>query len=140
MLSNITLSDLGSWASIISLLATGILAIFTRSIKGKVQRMYKFKNFKADKKSLMNDLISAREVLVIEESNELANISELSETLRRLSDYSLYMKFSDKVALWRANRIISKGINRKNQKKLLNCISTLVGFLKTRMEIDINNI
>lgn len=136
------MSDIGSWASIISLIATSFLALFTRSIRGKVQRAINFKNFKTDKKSLLRDLIATRELLVYDEIDEyeLSNISDLSEILRRISDYKSYMKLNDTYALWNAKRIISKGINKKNKKSLLACISTLVGFLKTRIEIDINNL
>lgn len=140
--TDLTLSEIGSWASIISLIITTVLAFFARSLRGKLQRAINFTNFKSDKSSLLKDLISTRDLLVLDETNEyeLDNILELSEILRRLSDYKSYMKMTDKYALWKVRRIISKGDNKKNKKQLISCISTLVGFLKTRIEIDIKNL
>lgn len=137
---NGNLSDYGSIASIVSFIATVVLAIVTGSLRKKFQRMITFKDFKADKEGLLRELTAIRSLILSDDGDDDVNIAELSEAIRRLEDYYKYMNKSDKIALKKIKRLISVDIDNKNRKELTSNISTLMGFLKRRVDIDIQNI
>jgi maltooligosyltrehalose synthase len=131
------LSDISSWASIVSLIATFIIALTTGSIKKKVQKLMNFRNFKVDKKTLENELKSISTLLTSNaHGDDLQNISDLSQILRRLENYKLYMIRSDRAALKRCKSILKKGQINQNKHILINDINTLIGFLAARVELD----
>lgn len=141
MILGIAFSDIGTWASIISLIATILIAINTGSIKKKVQRMMNFRHFKADKESLENELRSINEIISKEEyGDHMINISDLSLILRKLDDYKLYMTRGDKAAFKRCKKIARKGEELHQNRKLINDISTLIGFVSSRIDHDVKNL
>jgi len=137
------LGDSGSWASIFSILITGVLLYTTDNTRRKVQRLIKFKDFKLDKKSLINELQSSKELIINASPNDidsLYNVSELAVIFRRLEDYKMYMEKTDKEALTKAKLILSRGIHVYNRSELIKHISTLIGFLQSRLEYDVKSI
>jgi hypothetical protein len=130
---------ISEWSSIIGFGITTYLLITTNGIKDKMQRVIKFKDFKKDKKSLINDLNSSIN-LMITNPTDPNNATDLIKILRKLQDYKSYMTKEDKKALSEARKIVSKGITTQNSNVLRTLLASLVGFLEIKQEYDINNL
>lgn len=122
-------------------IVTVILFFTTNSIKRKVQRVFKFKDYKKDQKGLYNDLKSTMDLIIATPANiNPQDIRDLSIILRRIEDYKLNMSRGDKSALRRVKKIVKKGITPNNISEFINLLGTLLGFLSTRSELDIRSI
>ncbi|MEC0282417.1 hypothetical protein [Terribacillus saccharophilus] len=141
MILSVSLSDIGSWASIVSLIATAVIAFTTSTIKTKVQRMVNFRNFKTDRETLENELRSIASLLTSDDHGyDKMNASDLTTVLRKMEYYKPYMNISDKYAFWRCKQALKKGLINGENHKLIYDIGILIGFLSARVEIELRNI
>lgn len=131
------LSGISSWITIIGFGITIFLLITTAGIKNKVNRSFKLKAFKEDKVGLMNELDAIR-ILVKRHPNDVQNLFDLSEPLRRLDDFKIYMRKQDKKAYAELTTIIRSGKLDDESSKVIHNLGILVGFLKVRIDFDLN--
>lgn len=133
------LSNISAWLTIASFALTIVVMFNTRNIKEKVQATSKFKSFKQDKTALINDLQSTKD-LIMDNPNDIRNIHDLSETLRRLGEYKEFMEKGDKnafkflLSVTRMESIHGKG------NKIISNLGILIGFLKKRIDMEIENL
>lgn len=133
------LSGISSWMGIVSFLLTIILLFTTKSIKEKVQASFKIKAFKQDKKALSNELESIKN-LIISNPHDDRNLYDLASPLRTLGEYKEFMEKEDKKALKELLSIVRSGsINGKSGKAIYD-LGVLIGFLKKRINMELNNI
>lgn len=131
------LSFLSGWAGIISFLLTIYLLFTTAGIKDKLQRSYKFKAFKQDKPGIMNELQGIKN-LIIRDSTNIQNLYDLTEPLRRLNDYVIYMDKQDKQAFKELKSTVKSGSLTEKHTQVIHNLGVLVGFLKQRIDIDLD--
>ncbi|PEF64801.1 hypothetical protein CON33_21095 [Bacillus anthracis] len=133
------LSEISSWMGIFSFLLTIVLLFTTKGIKEKVQASFKIKAFKQDKKGLSNELESIKN-LIISNPQDDRNLYDLASPLRTLGEYKEFMEKEDKKALKELLSIVKSGsINGKSGKAIYN-LGVLIGFLKKRIDMELNNI
>ncbi|MHA4046531.1 hypothetical protein [Bacillus cereus] len=133
------LSEISSWMGIFSFLLTIVLLFTTKGIKEKVQVSFKIKAFKQDKKGLSNELESIKN-LIISNPQDDRNLYDLASPLRTLGEYKEFMEKEDKKALKELLSIVKSGsINGKSGKAIYN-LGVLIGFLKKRIDMELNNI
>lgn len=135
----LSLSDAGSIASIISLVATIILALFTRGIRSTVKRMSKFKNYKSDKKEILNSLKGLLDLLSEDNIYDLKYISDSIVVISKLYCYKEFVTWNNRLIIMRINWILKKGINDKNKALLNFLLSKLIGSLDIKQE-QIDNV
>jgi hypothetical protein len=133
------LSDISAWMSISSLVLTIVLLFNTKNLKDKVQASYKFTAFKKDKNGLANELESIRNLVKLNPDSK-QNLYDLSEPLRRLADYKEFMDKQDKDAFEELLSIVKSGSVVNVSAKIIHNLGVLIGFLKRRMDIDLENI
>ncbi|WCT53832.1 hypothetical protein PQ456_11465 [Paenibacillus kyungheensis] len=97
------------------------------------------KAFKEDKEALRNELESIK-ILLERSPNDLQNLYDLSKPLRRLEDFKIYMKKTDKTAYKELGNIVKKGVIEKNSSQISYNLGIIIGFLETRIDIDLKNI
>lgn len=135
--------DLLDWISIlgliVSILGVGItvyLAITTQNIKNKVKIISNLKTFKKDKKTLTNELKSCKDLLLIDLSD---GVQDLSRIIRTLDEYTSFMKKNDLKNLNKIKKMIHSP-KKRNVEELLICINHLIGFLELNIDVTYNAI
>lgn len=102
--------------------------------------LIKFKQFKTNKKSLLNELTSLQDLIIKDGIKDLKNNYDISKALRKLDNYRDFMTKNDKYALKRIKKVLQKGINDKNINDLTFNMGIIIGFLELRQDYDLNNL
>ena len=133
----LTFNNIANASSIISLIISIFIILNTKSIKNNLKLIARFKHFKqfnTDKKTILEELESSLNLIIKDEIIDLKNASDISRSLTKLKHYKSFMHLSQKLTLWRVNRLLASGINDKNKAELTMLLSKLVGFLELKLE------
>ncbi|ENQ3081198.1 hypothetical protein ACEOWG_004562 [Bacillus cereus] len=133
------LSEISSWMGIFSFLLTIFLLFTTKGIKEKVQASFKIKAFKQDKKGLSNELEAIKN-LIISNPDDDRNLYDLASPLRTLGEYKEFMEKEDKKALKELLSIVRSGSISGKSGKAIYDLGVLIGFLKKRIDMELNSI
>ena len=130
------ISITGVFFSLVGVVLTIYLAFTTHNIKNKVKSISNLKTFQKDKKTLTNELKSCKDLLIIDLS---IGLQDLSRIIRPLDEYTSYMSKEDLANLKKIKRMI-RSPKKRNAEQLLICINHLIGFLELNIDIAYKNI
>lgn len=123
-----SMSLIGTICSIIGLIFSVFIFLYTKSLKEKYTLLSQSKQLKKDRTSLVNELRSCSDLLSNKKDDEYA-IRDLARILRLLENYSLSMDKKDKRNL----KTLEKFINKRNVviTDVQVAISGIIGFLQS---------
>lgn len=129
-------SVIGTIFSIISVGITIYLTYSTQNIKEKVKTITNLKTFQKDKKTLINELRSCKDLF---DTDEVSGIRDLSRIIRLLEEYRGFMNKNDSTNLMKLKKSVNTP-KKRNKDEIVICINYLIGFLELNIDNTYKNI
>lgn len=127
---------LGTVLSFVGLLITLYLAFTTQNIKNKVKIIGNIKTFQKDKKTLVNELKSCKDIMGINQDN---GVQDLTRIVRLLDEYSSFMSKDDLKNLKKLKKML-RGKKEINRNEMLLCVNHIIGFLELNIDVSYKNL
>lgn len=126
----------GTLLGVLSLILTFIVAKNTNKIKGKVALLQNIGILKAERETIMNDLLSTLDL--INESGSRKEINQLNILLRKLDEYVSLMNKEDLGSLKKLKALLKSGELEKNIDDINFYVSKIIGFLDLKIDDSSN--